>query len=97
MRGTRHRPEMDRGVGFPKGSVGIVPPEDNLGWSGRHPNRSWATRNAPRCRNQAATIRRAHMFDSLTDSEKKGSGRTMKIIWIVIVIVAVILAVVSFV
>ena len=37
------------------------------------------------------------MFDSLTDSEKKGSGRTMKIIWIVIVIVAVILAVVSFV
>jgi len=36
------------------------------------------------------------MFESLSKTEKKGSGRTMKIIWIVIVVVAVILAIVSF-
>ena len=36
------------------------------------------------------------MFESLSDKEKKSSGRTMKIIWIVIVIAAVILAIVSF-
>jgi len=36
------------------------------------------------------------MFEPLKDAEKKGSSRTMKIIWIVIVIVAVILALVSF-
>lgn len=36
------------------------------------------------------------MFEPLSGLEKKSSGRTMKIIWIVIVIVAVILAIVSF-
>jgi len=36
------------------------------------------------------------MFERLEDVEKKGSGRTMKIIWIVIAVVAVILAIVSF-
>ena len=36
------------------------------------------------------------MFEPLSDTEKKSSGRTMKIIWIVIAVVAVILAIVSF-
>ena len=36
------------------------------------------------------------MFEGLGDSEKKGSGHTMKIIWIVLAVAAVILAVVSF-
>jgi flagellar basal body-associated protein FliL len=36
------------------------------------------------------------MFENLGDVEKKGSGRAMKIIWIVIAVVAVILAIVSF-
>jgi hypothetical protein len=36
------------------------------------------------------------MFENLGDVEKKGSGRTMKIIWIVIAVAAVILAIVSF-
>jgi len=36
------------------------------------------------------------MFEPLKDAEKKGSGRTMKIIWIVLAVAAVVLAVVSF-
>jgi len=36
------------------------------------------------------------MFERLEDAEKKGSGRTMKIIWIVIAIAAVIFAIISF-
>jgi len=36
------------------------------------------------------------MFEPLSDLDKKSSSRTMKIIWIIIVIVAVILAIVSF-
>jgi hypothetical protein len=44
----------------------------------------------------AAIARRADMFENLGDVEKKGSGRTMKIIWIVIAVAAVILAIVSF-
>ena len=38
----------------------------------------------------------AHIFEPISDLEKKSSSRTLKIIWIVIVIVAVILAIVSF-
>jgi hypothetical protein len=53
-------------------------------------------RLAPRFGNRAAITPRAHMFEPLSGLEKKSSGRTMKIIWIVIVIVAVILAIVSF-
>jgi hypothetical protein len=44
----------------------------------------------------AAIARRANMFEPLKDAEKKGSGRTMKIIWIVLAVAAVVLAVVSF-
>jgi flagellar basal body-associated protein FliL len=40
--------------------------------------------------------RRADMFESMEDAGKKGSGRTMKIIWILLAVVAVILAIVSF-
>jgi hypothetical protein len=36
------------------------------------------------------------MLEPVSDLEKKSSSRTIKIIWIVIVIVAVILAIVSF-
>jgi hypothetical protein len=36
------------------------------------------------------------MFENLEDVEKKGSGRTMRIIWIVLAVAAVILAIVSF-
>jgi flagellar basal body-associated protein FliL len=36
------------------------------------------------------------MFERLEDSEKQGSGRTMKIIWIVIAVAAVIFAIISF-
>ena len=36
------------------------------------------------------------MFEPLGDTEKKTSGRTMRIIWIVIAVVVVILAVISF-
>jgi len=36
------------------------------------------------------------MFEPLSDLEKKSSGRTMKIIWIVIAVAVVILAIVSF-
>lgn len=36
------------------------------------------------------------MFEPLGDTEKKTSGRTMRIIWIVIAVVAVILTVISF-
>jgi hypothetical protein len=36
------------------------------------------------------------MFEPLGDAEKKTTGRTMRIIWIVIAVVAVILAVISF-
>jgi len=36
------------------------------------------------------------MFEPLGDTEKKTTGRSMKIIWIVIAVVAVILAVISF-
>jgi hypothetical protein len=38
----------------------------------------------------------AHMFEPVSDLEKKRRSRTLKIIWIVIVIVAVIPAIVSF-
>jgi hypothetical protein len=59
---------------------------------------------APRCRTRregisplrAAIVRRNDMFERLEDAEKKGSGRTMKIIWIVIAIAAVIFAIISF-
>ena len=37
-----------------------------------------------------------HMFEPLGDTEKKTGGRTMKIIWIVLAVAAVILAVISF-
>jgi hypothetical protein len=56
-------------------------------------NVSWATQRALRCRNRAATTRRVDMFEN---AEKNGSGRTMKIIWIVLAVAAVILAIVSF-
>jgi flagellar basal body-associated protein FliL len=36
------------------------------------------------------------MFEPLEDTEKKSAGRSMKIIWIVIGVVAVVLAIVSF-
>lgn len=36
------------------------------------------------------------MFESLEDVDKKSTGRSMKIIWIVIAVAAVVLAVVSF-
>lgn len=36
------------------------------------------------------------MFELLADTEKKTTGRTMKIIWIVIAVAAVILVVSSF-
>jgi len=36
------------------------------------------------------------MFESLEDVDKKSTGRTMKIIWIVIAVAAVVLTVVSF-
>jgi flagellar basal body-associated protein FliL len=36
------------------------------------------------------------MFESLEDVDKKSTGRTMKIIWIVIAVAVVILTVVSF-
>jgi flagellar basal body-associated protein FliL len=36
------------------------------------------------------------MFETLQDVDKKSSGRTMKIIWIVIAVAAVILVIVSF-
>jgi hypothetical protein len=36
------------------------------------------------------------MFEPLGDTEKKTTGRTMKIIWIVIAVAGVVLAVISF-
>lgn len=36
------------------------------------------------------------MFEPLGDTEKKTTGRTMRIIWIVIAVVAVALVVISF-
>lgn len=44
----------------------------------------------------AAIVRRIDMFETLQDVDKKSSGRTMKIIWIVIAVAAVILVIVSF-
>jgi hypothetical protein len=44
----------------------------------------------------AVMVRRTDMFETLEDVDKKSSGRTMKIIWIVIAIAAVILVIVSF-
>jgi hypothetical protein len=45
----------------------------------------------------AAIARRARMFEPLGDTEKKSiTGRSMKIIWIVLAVVAVILVVISF-
>ena len=44
----------------------------------------------------AAIVRRVDMFESLEDVDKKSSGRTMKIIWIVIAVAAVVLTLVSF-
>ena len=45
---------------------------------------------------QTAIVRRVDMFESLEDVDKKSTGRTMKIIWIVIAVAVVILTVVSF-
>lgn len=89
------------GGGPHQGSVGIVPPEDNLGWSGRHPadcrQRGRTAEPEPHGEHfPAATDRRPCMFEPLGDAEKKTTGRTMRIIWIVIAVVAVILAVISF-
>jgi hypothetical protein len=36
------------------------------------------------------------MFEPLADTEKKGTGRTMKIIWIVMAVAGVVLAAFSF-
>jgi hypothetical protein len=44
----------------------------------------------------AADVRRVEMFESLKDVDKKSSGRTMQIIWIVIAVAAVVLIVISF-
>jgi hypothetical protein len=44
----------------------------------------------------AAIARRVDMFETLEDVDKKSSGRTMKVIWIVVAVAAVVLAVVSF-
>jgi hypothetical protein len=44
----------------------------------------------------AAIVRRIDMFENLEEVDKKSSGRTMKIIWIVIAVAAVVLTVVSF-
>lgn len=43
-----------------------------------------------------AIVRRVDMFENLEDVDKKSTGRTMKIIWIVIGVAAVVLTVVSF-
>ena len=44
----------------------------------------------------AADVRRDNMFETLKDVDKQSSGRSMKIIWIVIAVAAVVLTVVSF-
>lgn len=55
----------------------------------------------PRRRNRTGSVPSGDcpegmMFEPLGDTEKKTSGRTMRIIWIVIAVVAVILTVISF-
>ncbi len=88
-----------------KGSDGAVPPEGNPGWSGRHPaesGRASPLRAGSRIphgdpgRAQAAVLRRVDMFEPLADTEKKSSGRTMKVIGVVIVVAAIALAIISF-
>jgi hypothetical protein len=44
----------------------------------------------------AALLRRADMFEPLADVEKKSSGKTMRVIGIVMAVLALILLVVSF-
>ena len=84
-----------------------MPPEDGFGWSGRHPvhrRRRRTDAGAGAVREPRTHIRRfpgveqpeGEMFEPLADTEKKSTGRSMKVIWIVIVVAAVILAVISF-
>jgi hypothetical protein len=84
-----------------------VPPEDGRGWSGRHPvdRRDRGTRTVPKAagkdgvglwRSRGGVARRVDMFEPLADVEKKSSGKTMRVIGIVMAALALILLVVSF-
>ncbi len=93
----------------PKGSVGIVPPEDGFGWSGRHPGGGGSGLVAPIHGPQRARAPRgfviadeppeAGMFEPLDkdNTERSASNRkTMTIIWAIVGVSVVVLVLVSF-
>jgi hypothetical protein len=104
--GPSLRVETDRSVGLEKGPTALC--RRRLAADGRAAIRNGVRHGASVSQEPvgghelhfggvpAAIVRRVDMFESLEDVDKKSTGRTMKIIWIVIAVAAVVLTVVSF-